>query len=81
MFSLIQLLHPLLRLRQACCHPQAVKGEFLPLHKTYVHTNSTCELGYDGSLYDGFLHMTDDMLCPSPMHIKYASYVYDRFCI
>ncbi|XP_056016724.1 E3 ubiquitin-protein ligase SHPRH-like isoform X5 [Ostrea edulis] len=27
-----QLLGPLLRLRQACCHPQAVKGEFLPLH-------------------------------------------------
>ena len=29
------------------------------------------ELGYDGPLYDGFLHMTDDMLGPSPMHIKY----------
>ena len=41
------------------------------------------ELGYDGPLYDGFffLHMTDDMLGPSPMHIKYSSYVYDRFCI
>ena len=26
------MLAPLLRLRQACCHPQAVKGEFLPLH-------------------------------------------------
>ena len=25
--------------------------------------------------------MTDDMLGPSPMHIKYSSYVYDRFCI
>ena len=42
---------------------------------------STGELGYDGPLYDGFLHMTDDMLGPSPMHIKYSSYVYDRFCI
>ena len=41
----------------------------------------TCELGYDGPLYDGFLHMTDDMLGPSPMHIKYLSYVYDGFCI
>ena len=38
-------------------------------------------LGYDGPLYDGFLHMTDEMLGPSPMHIKYSSYVYDRFCI
>ena len=25
--------------------------------------------------------MTDDMLGPSPMHIKYSSYVYDKFCI
>ena len=41
----------------------------------------TGELGYDGPLYDGFLHMTDDMLGPSPMHIKYSSYVYDGFCI
>ncbi|XP_045197702.2 E3 ubiquitin-protein ligase SHPRH-like isoform X2 [Mercenaria mercenaria] len=29
-----QLLYPLLRLRQACCHPQAVRGEFLPIHKS-----------------------------------------------
>ena len=28
-----------------------------------------------------FFHMTDDMLGPSPMHIKYSSYVYDGFCI
>ena len=41
----------------------------------------TGELGYDGPLYDGFLHMTDDMLGPSPMQIKYSSYVYDGFCI
>lgn len=27
------ILYPLLRLRQACCHPQAVRGEFLPLQK------------------------------------------------
>ena len=39
------------------------------------------ELRYDGPLYDGFLHMTDDMLGPSPMHMKYSSYVYDGFCI
>ena len=31
--------------------------------------------------YDGFLHLTDNMLGPSPMHIKYLSYVYDVFCI
>ena len=37
----------------------------------------TGELGYDGPLYDRFLHMTDDMLGPSPMHIKYMSYVYN----
>ena len=42
---------------------------------------NTGELGYDGPLYDGCLHMTDDMLGPSPMHIKYSSYVYDGFCI
>ena len=45
--------------------------------------NRAGELGYDGPMYDGFLHMTDDMLGPSPMHIKYmySSYVYDGFCI
>ena len=41
----------------------------------------TGELGYDGLLYDRFLHMTDDMLGPSPMHIKHSSYVYDGFDI
>ena len=41
----------------------------------------TGKLGYDGPLYDGVLHMADDMLGPSPMHIKYSSYVYDGFCI
>ena len=41
----------------------------------------TGELGYDEPLYDGFLHMTDDMLGPSPMHIKCSSYVYDGFRI
>ena len=46
----------------------------------YIHIY-TGELGYDGPLYDGFLHMTDDMLGPSPMHIKYSSYAYDGFCI
>ena len=43
--------------------------------------NYTGELGYDGPLYDGSLHMTDDMFGPSPMHIKYLPYVYDGFCI
>ncbi|KAJ8291165.1 hypothetical protein GJAV_G00022160 [Gymnothorax javanicus] len=28
------ILTPLLRLRQACCHPQAVRGEFLPFQKS-----------------------------------------------
>ena len=45
----------------------------------FIH--NTGELGYDGPLYDGFLHMTDNMLGPSPMHIKYLSCVYDGFCI
>ena len=49
------------------------------LSKSYAM--NTGELGYDGPLYDGFLHMTDDMLGPSQMHIKYSSYVYDGFCI
>ena len=40
----------------------------------------TVELGY-GPLYDRLLHMTDNILGPSPMHIKYVSYVYDGFCI
>ncbi|XP_071112627.1 E3 ubiquitin-protein ligase SHPRH-like isoform X1 [Haliotis cracherodii] len=31
--TMSQLMQPLLRLRQACCHPQAVRGEFLPIHK------------------------------------------------
>ena len=35
----------------------------------------TGELGYDGPLYDRFLSMTDNMLGPSPMHIKYVSYL------
>ena len=53
------------------------------MHRRYVPTGGhhTGELGYDGPLYDGFLYMTDDMLGPSPMHIKYSSYVYDGFCI
>ncbi|XP_046561423.1 E3 ubiquitin-protein ligase SHPRH-like [Haliotis rubra] len=34
--TMSQLIQPLLRLRQACCHPQAVRGEFLPIHKKYV---------------------------------------------
>ena len=47
----------------------------------YIYLIYTGELGYDRPLYDGFLHMTDNMLGPSPMHIKYLSYVYDGFCI
>ena len=42
---------------------------------------NTGELGYDRLLNDGLLYMTEDMLGPNPMHIKYSSYVYDGFCI
>ena len=48
---------------------------------SHWEAGSTGELGYDGPLYNRFLHMTDDMIAPTPMHIKYLSYVYDRFCI
>ena len=51
----------------------------MPLSMHVFLTSYTGELGYDRPLYDRFLHMTDDMLGPSPMHIKYSSYVYDRF--
>ena len=54
----------------------------------YVHlifwlrvNDYTGEFAYDGPLYDGFLHMMDDMLGSSQMHIKYSSYIYDGFCI
>nr|XP_033793202.1 E3 ubiquitin-protein ligase SHPRH isoform X2 [Geotrypetes seraphini]XP_033793203.1 E3 ubiquitin-protein ligase SHPRH isoform X2 [Geotrypetes seraphini] len=32
--TVTSILYPLLRLRQACCHPQAVRGEFLPIQKS-----------------------------------------------
>ncbi|XP_066524959.1 E3 ubiquitin-protein ligase SHPRH [Hoplias malabaricus] len=32
--TVTSILYPLLRLRQACCHPQAVRGEFLPFQKS-----------------------------------------------
>ncbi|XP_059166232.1 E3 ubiquitin-protein ligase SHPRH-like [Physella acuta] len=34
--TMSELLSPLFRLRQACCHPQIVRGEFLPLNKTMM---------------------------------------------
>ena len=55
--------------------------ERLPRGMFDKRADYTGELGYDGPLYDRCLHMTDDMLGPSPMHIKYSSYVYDGFCI
>ena len=58
-----------------------VMKHYLLVSQLTIPRNNTGELGYDGPLYDGFLHMTDNMLGPSPMHIKYSSYVYDRFCI
>ena len=45
------------------------------------HKGYTGELGYDWPLYDELMSMTDDMLGPSPIHIKYVPYVYDRFRI
>ena len=59
----------------------AVEAGPLKIPPLSTRQSTTGELGYDGPLYDGFLHITDDMLGPSPMHSKYLSYVYDRFCI
>ena len=42
-------------------------------HTDYRFKGHTSELGYDGPLYDRFLHMTDNMLGPSPMHIQRKS--------
>ena len=50
----------------------------MSLRGRQCHYN-TGELGYDGPPYDRFLHMTDDMLGPSLMHIKYSSYVTTDF--
>ena len=40
-----------------------------------VGLDTTGELGYDRPVYNGLSSMTDDKLGPSPMHIKYVSYV------
>ena len=55
--------------------------DYIRLDFVIILNTNTGELGYDGPLYDGLLHMTADILGPSPMHIKYVSFVYDRFCI
>lgn len=34
---LTSIISPLLSLRQACCHPQAVKGQFISLNKTTLN--------------------------------------------
>ena len=39
---------------------------------------TTGELGYAGPLYDGLFAMTDVMLGPSPMHIKYVHWTMCR---
>ena len=74
-----------LKCRSGASHPKIAANNValgtLTSKPTDVPHCSTGELGYDGPLYDRFLHMTDDMLGPSPMHIKYSSYVYDGFCI
>ncbi|KAI8791402.1 E3 ubiquitin-protein ligase SHPRH [Biomphalaria glabrata] len=38
-----ELLNPLFRLRQACCHPQIVRGEFLPLNKAMMTMDELLE--------------------------------------
>ncbi|XP_068707085.1 E3 ubiquitin-protein ligase SHPRH-like isoform X2 [Montipora foliosa] len=38
-----QLLNPLLRLRQACCHPQAVRGGFLSMQKSTLTMDKLLE--------------------------------------
>ena len=38
--------------------------------KHFSEKITTGELGYEGPLYDRFLHMTDNRLGPSPMHIN-----------
>ena len=58
-----------------------VEAIYIIYNRNMKLNEGTGELGYDGPLYDGFSHMKDDMLGPSPMHIKYLSYVYDGFCI
>ena len=42
---------------------------------TYIYIG---ELGYDKPLYDGLLSITDDMLGPIPMHIKYVYWTMRR---
>ena len=69
-------LENLLRL---CKFPNKMSSKVISLSR--IVKCYTGELGYDRPLYDRFLHMTDDRLGPSLMHIKYSSYVYDGFCI
>ncbi|XP_005088907.1 E3 ubiquitin-protein ligase SHPRH [Aplysia californica] len=38
-----ELLSPLFRLRQACCHPQIVRGEFLPLNRKMMTMEKVLE--------------------------------------
>ena len=65
-------------LPERCIHTVVLLYKHICLE---LQKDCTGELGYDGPLYDRFLHMTDNMLGPSPMDIKYLSYVYDGFCI
>ena len=69
-------------------HQHHSLATYIESETEYSYTNCLCysfgytgELGYDGPLHDGFLHMTDNMPCPSPMHIRYSSYAYDEFFI
>ena len=50
--------------------------EYIQHYTIFVEISMTCHI--QAHLYARFLGMTDNMLGPSPMHIKYVSHVYDR---
>ena len=64
-----------------CLFEVAVKLRSAFLLQIPFNKDNTGKLAYDRPLYARLLAMTDDMLGPSPMHIKYVLYVYNRLCI
>ncbi|MGH0148478.1 UNVERIFIED_CONTAM: hypothetical protein FKN15_013513 [Acipenser sinensis] len=52
------ILYPLLRLRQACCHPRAVRGEFLPSQKRNCLT--MCEYALAAEWYREVLRSSEE---------------------
>ena len=59
-------------------HPENLKSMSSAMHFGALQVNSDMA---DHCMTDFCIYMTDDMLGPSPMHIKYSSYVYNEFCI